>query len=77
MSSSGFCGFQPALLSRRDSSLKLKQNLEKKKSDPVKNGSKENVNGETEKQLQTLDKENPSPAALGLATEDRQPQDDI
>ncbi|XP_060087428.1 differentially expressed in FDCP 6 homolog [Heteronotia binoei] len=63
--SSGFCGFQPALLSRRDSSLRLKQNLEKKKSDPVKNGSKENVNGETEKQLQTPDKDNPSPTTLG------------
>ncbi|XP_077190647.1 differentially expressed in FDCP 6 homolog isoform X1 [Paroedura picta] len=63
--SSGFCGFQPAFLSRRDSSLKLKQNLEKKKSDSVKNGSKENVNGETEKQLQTSDKDNPSPANLG------------
>ncbi|XP_054836768.1 differentially expressed in FDCP 6 homolog [Eublepharis macularius] len=62
--SSGFSGFQPALLSRRDSSLKLKQNLEKKKSDPVKNGSKENINGETEKQLQTPDKDNSSPAAL-------------
>nr|XP_028589941.1 differentially expressed in FDCP 6 homolog isoform X4 [Podarcis muralis] len=62
--SGGFPGFNPALLSRRDSSLKLKQNLEKKKSDAMKNGSKENLNGEMEKQLQAPDKDNPSSETL-------------
>ncbi|XP_061488310.1 differentially expressed in FDCP 6 homolog [Rhineura floridana] len=64
--SGGFPGFSPALLSRRDSSLKLKQNLEKKKSDDsfMKNGNQENLNGETEKQLQASDKKNPSSETL-------------
>ncbi|XP_053101173.1 differentially expressed in FDCP 6 homolog isoform X2 [Hemicordylus capensis] len=64
VASGGFSGFNPELLSRRDSSLKLKQSLEKKKSDALKDQSKENVNGETEKQLQTPDKDNPSSATL-------------
>ncbi|XP_034977919.1 differentially expressed in FDCP 6 homolog isoform X2 [Zootoca vivipara] len=64
MVSGGFPGFNPALLSRRDSSLKLKQNLEKKKSDAMKNGSKENLNGEMEKQLQAPDKDHPSSETL-------------
>ncbi|KAF7254125.1 hypothetical protein EYD10_01531 [Varanus komodoensis] len=63
MTSGGFTGFSPALLSRRDSSLKLKQNLEKKKSDAVKNESKENINGETETQMQMPDNK-PSSEAL-------------
>lgn len=64
MVSGGFTGFNPALLSRKDSSLKLKQSLEKKKSNVVKNESKQNINGETEKQLQIPDKDNPSTATL-------------
>ncbi|XP_078248828.1 differentially expressed in FDCP 6 homolog isoform X1 [Pogona vitticeps] len=49
--SGGFSGFSPALLSRRDSSLKLKQNLEKKQSDAMKDDSKEDINGEKQVQM--------------------------
>lgn len=56
--SGGFSGFNPALLSRRDSSLKLKQNLEQKQSDAMKDDSKEDINGE--KQLQMSEKEKTS-----------------
>lgn len=42
MSGGGFAGYHP-LLCRRDSSLKLKQKVEEKGSDPVRDGSKENV----------------------------------
>ncbi|XP_003220431.1 differentially expressed in FDCP 6 homolog [Anolis carolinensis] len=59
----GFSGFSPALLSRRDSSLKLKQNLEKK-SDAIKNEGKANINGETEKQLPVPEEENPTSETL-------------
>ncbi|KAK4809066.1 hypothetical protein QYF61_004002 [Mycteria americana] len=42
VSGGGFAGYQP-LLSRRDSSLKLKQKVEDKGSDPTRDNSKENV----------------------------------
>ncbi|KAI6072842.1 Differentially expressed in FDCP 6-like protein [Aix galericulata] len=42
VSGGGFAGYHP-LLCRRDSSLKLKQKVEEKGSDPVRDGSKENV----------------------------------
>ncbi|XP_063153671.1 differentially expressed in FDCP 6 homolog isoform X1 [Candoia aspera] len=58
--SRGFPGFNPAVLSKRESSVKLKQNLEKKKSNAVKSESEENVNGETEKQMPMPEKDNPS-----------------
>ncbi|XP_042319855.1 differentially expressed in FDCP 6 homolog isoform X1 [Sceloporus undulatus] len=65
VTSGGFPGFSPALLSRRDSSLKLKLNLEKKKSDATKDDErKENINGETEKQLPVPEKDNPNPETL-------------
>lgn len=64
MTSGGFSGFQPALLSRRDSSFKLRQSVEKKKSEPVKREGKESINGETEKQLPTPHTDDPSSATL-------------
>lgn len=65
VTSGGFPGFSPALLSRRDSSLKLKLNLEKKKSDATKDDErKENINGETEKQLPVPEKDSPNPETL-------------
>lgn len=42
MSSGGFTGYQP-ILSRKDSSLKLKQKVEDKGSSPTRDNSKENV----------------------------------
>ncbi|KFV21326.1 Differentially expressed in FDCP 6, partial [Tauraco erythrolophus] len=42
VSGGGFAGYQP-LLSRKDSSLKLKQKVEDKGSDPTRDNSKENV----------------------------------
>lgn len=71
MASGGFPGFNPAILSKRESSVKLKQNLEKKKSDVVKNGSKEDINGETEKQMQMSAKDNPGSEAPCLASEEK------
>uniref|UniRef100_A0A8C5JMG2 DEF6 guanine nucleotide exchange factor n=1 Tax=Junco hyemalis TaxID=40217 RepID=A0A8C5JMG2_JUNHY len=57
-----FAGYQP-LLSRRDSSLKLKQRAEDKGSDPTRENSKENVsNGGSSSAL-------PSPDADTMATE--------
>uniref|UniRef100_A0A8C3Q7T4 DEF6 guanine nucleotide exchange factor n=1 Tax=Geospiza parvula TaxID=87175 RepID=A0A8C3Q7T4_GEOPR len=57
-----FAGYQP-LLSRRDSSLKLKQRVEDKGSDPTTENSKENVsNGGNSSML-------PSPDADTMATE--------
>ncbi|KAJ7332976.1 hypothetical protein JRQ81_015156 [Phrynocephalus forsythii] len=53
-----FPGFNPVLLSRRESSLKLKQNLEKKQSVAMMDDSKENINGE--KLVQMSEKENNS-----------------
>lgn len=71
MASGGFPGFNPAILSKRESSFKLKQNLEKKKSDVVKNGSKENTNGETEKQMQMSEKDNPGSEVPCLTSEEK------
>lgn len=57
-----FAGYQP-LLSRRDSSLKLKQRVEDKDSDPTRENSKENVsNGGNSSVL-------PSPDVDTMATE--------
>jgi len=42
VSGGGFAGYQP-LLSRRDSSLKLKQKVQDKSSDSTRDDSKENV----------------------------------
>lgn len=62
MSGGGFAGYQP-LLSQRDSSLKLKQKVEDKGSDPTKDIRKENVsNGGNSSVL-------PSPDVDTMATE--------
>lgn len=62
MSGGVFAGYQP-LLSRRDSSLKLKQRVEDKGSDLSRENSKENVsNGGNSSAL-------PSPDADTMATE--------
>lgn len=62
MSGGVFAGYQP-LLSRRDSSLKLKQRVEDKGSDPMRENSKENVsNGGNSSVL-------PSPDVDTMATE--------
>ncbi|OXB68463.1 hypothetical protein ASZ78_000400 [Callipepla squamata] len=55
MSGGGFAGYPP-LMCRRDSSLKLKQKVEDKGSDPTRNNSKENVsNGGSSSPLPSLD----------------------
>ena len=62
MSGGGFAGYQP-LLSRRDSSLKLKQKVEDKGSDPTRDNSKENVSNGGNSGVP------PSPDADTIATE--------
>uniref|UniRef100_A0A2D4N2D5 Differentially expressed in FDCP 6 homolog n=2 Tax=Micrurus spixii TaxID=129469 RepID=A0A2D4N2D5_9SAUR len=71
MTSGGFPGFNPAILSKRESSVKLKQNMEKKKSDLEKNESKENVNGETEKQMPMPEKDDSGSETPCLASEEK------
>lgn len=71
MTSGGFPGFNPAILSKRESSVKLKQNMEKKKSDLQMNESKENVNGETEKQIPMPEKDDSSSENPCLASEEK------
>lgn len=61
--SGGFPGFQPTLLARRDSSLKLKQKPEDKICDPVLEESKETVNNGEARRLSL------SPDADTMATE--------
>ncbi|KFV53632.1 Differentially expressed in FDCP 6, partial [Gavia stellata] len=62
VSSGGFAGYQP-LLSQRDSSLKLKQKVEDKGSDPTRDNSKENVSNGGNSGVP------PSPDADTMATE--------
>lgn len=55
MSGGGFAGYPP-LMCRRDSSLKLKQKVEDKGSDPMRESSKENVsNGGSSSPLPSSD----------------------
>ncbi|XP_019402295.1 PREDICTED: differentially expressed in FDCP 6 homolog [Crocodylus porosus] len=61
--SGGFPGFQPTLLARRDSSLKLKQKPEDKICDPMPEESKETVNNGEARRLSL------SPDADTMATE--------